>query len=134
MRIPAFTEDENFGKLTVVTKFEPPKEWAEAVEALADEVGRMQQEIVALRRYVAANRQAIRRLMDVYNEHWTLFRVAEIHSIRDLAQLKGNERRSALAKMNKSEHWPDEQARQLTPEEFKEICEAAKIVTEDDET
>ena len=132
MRIPAFTEDRDFGKITNTVTVDLPKQWHDQFDTLTHKVEAMQRDILALRHYVAANRRAIARLINVYTQHSPLFEVAEIYTIYDLAKLNGNDRRSALAKMNKSNYWPQEQAKQLTPEEFKEICEAAKVVTEDD--
>lgn len=134
MRIPAFTAAKDFGKFTAVTKIETPQEWPERLDKLARQVDAMQRNMTALRRTVVTNRRAIRRLLDVYTQHSPLFEVAGIYSIYDLSRLSGQARRSALAKMNKSEYWPQDQTKQLTSEEFKEICEAAKTVTEDDDT
>lgn len=100
-------------------------------KALKTQVDGLSKGVVDLARIAVRNRWAIARLLDVYAAHTPLFEVAGIYTVHDLAALNGNDRRSALSKMSKSESWPSEKAKQLTPDQFKEICEAAKVVTQD---
>lgn len=127
MRIPAFTAKKGFGQINV----HMPKVNDDEIQALKSKLDAMSRDIDALTNHVRKNRRAIWKLLDVFAAHSVIFDTVGIATVYQLAGMNGNERRSAYSRMTKSEFWPANEADQMTKSQFDDICEAAKVVTED---
>ena len=103
----------------------------DAVSKLETRLDALTDEYRGLAKAVARNRRAVLTLLDFFAQHAPVFDDAKVTTIKDLAAMTANDRRSAYAKMTKSQAWSDADGRTLSKAQFDEICEMAKTLVEE---
>ncbi|MEM9970029.1 MAG: hypothetical protein AAF762_02865 [Pseudomonadota bacterium] len=101
------------------------------VADLSEETTALTEQLNALSKDVKEQFIATALVLDGFALHPVYLREAGIMSVRQMAAMDGNDRRSAYAKIRKSDAFGQAEDEQLTKSQFDEICEKAKRIVGD---